>query len=345
MVIKSTLAKTAEAMVAPGKGLFATDMWPKGLTNGWWGTMREPRTEQSVREFQETMFRTPGLAEHLSGVIVFEDVLDCQSKDGTSFQELLAQQGVLIGITPTTRWQALGGSPEERIPTGLDGLPRKMDSWKDRGVSFVKWRVGAKIGEGLPTRRALLAGAHSVAECAALAQEHGLVPIVEPEAEMKGAHSLERHFEVTERFLHLVLEALYEYGVKLDGIVLKTNMVLSGSEQSSRADVATVAAETLRCMRQVLPPAVPGIGFLSGGQTQIEATEHLNAMNALGPQPWNLTFSYGRGIGEAAMGAWDGDMENGENNALHKALAHRARMNGLASLGQWSPDLEAAGQA
>jgi len=197
-----------------------------------------------------------------------------------------------------------------------------------------------KVGPGLPTSRAIESNARSVAECAVLAQEAGLVPIVEPEVEMKGEHDIERQFEVTEWFLHRVFETLYEHRVMLEGIVLKTNMVVSGSDCPTQADVDTVASETLKCMRRAVPPAVPGIGFLSGGQSDGKSTAHLNAMNALGPQPWTLSFSYGRAIGRAAMLAWDGKIDG---SAGQTALYHRARMNGLATLGQWSAELEEDG--
>jgi fructose-bisphosphate aldolase class I len=337
-----TLEATAQAMVAPGKGLFAADVPPQGLAGGWWGPMKEPKTIDAARDFQEMMFQTPGLGEHISGIIVFDDVLDQQSKDGTPFLEPITRQGILVGITPTTGWQRLGGSSEELIPRGLDGLPKRLKRWREQGVRFVKWRVGVKVGPGLPTIRAVESNARSVAECAALAQEAGLVPIVEPEVEMKGAHDIGCQFEVTELFLHRVFETLHEHRVMLEGIVLKTNMVVSGSDCPTQADVDTVASETLKCMRRTVPAAVPGIGFLSGGQSDDKATVHLNAMNALGPQPWALSFSYGRAIGRAAMLAWDGKINGSAGQA---ALYHRARMNGLATLGQWSVELEKAGQS
>ena len=332
-----TLGTTARAMVAPGKGIFAADVPPRGLADGWWGPMSAPKGDAAARDFQEMMIRTPGLGNHISGIIVFEDVLDQQSKDGTSFMDLITRQGIMVGITPTTGWQRLGGSPEEVMPRGLDGLPKRLKRWRELGVSFIKWRVAAKVGPGLPSSRAIETGARSVAECAILAQDAGLVPIVEPEVEMKGEHSIERQFELTEWFLHRTFQALYEHRVMLEAIVLKTNMVVSGSDCPTQADIATVASETLKCLRRTVPPAVPGVGFLSGGQSDGKATAHLNAMNALGPQPWTLSFSYGRAIGRAAMLAWDGKIDGSTGQP---ALLHRARMNGLASLGQWSPELE-----
>jgi len=331
------LEDTAQAMVAPGKGIFAADIGPEGLVRGFWGSMKEPRNTNVARDFQEMMFRTPGLSEHLSSIIVFEDVLEQQARDGILFPELIIRQNIMIGITPTTGWQRLGGSPKEVIPTGLDGLTKRLERWRDLGVSFVKWRVAVRIEPGLPSSLAIEFGAHSVAEYAALAQAAGLVPIVEPEVEMRGEHDIQRHFELTELFLHRVLEALYKHRVMLEGIVLKTNMVLSGSDCPTQADVDTVASETLRCMRRAVPPAVPGIGFLSGGQSDEKATAHLNAMNARGPQPWKLSFSYGRAVGRATMMAWDGKTDNSTGQT---ALLHRARMNGLATLGKWTAKLE-----
>lgn len=343
---EKTLEDTAREMVAPGKGLFAADVPPVGvsfsLAEGSWGPMREPRTEAAGRDFQEMMFRTPGLGDHISGIIVFDDVLDQKSEDGTPFQELIARQGIMVGVTPTRGWQILAGSSKEYAPRGLDGLPKRLRKWREQGVRFVKWRVPAVVGHGLPTARAIETNARSVAECAALAQDAGLVPIVEPEVEMKGQHDIERQFEVSEWFLHRVFEALYEHRVMIEGIVLKTNMVVPGSDCPTQANSETVAAETVKCLRRVLPPAVPGVGFLSGGQSDVDATSHLNAMNALGPAPWALSFSYGRAIGRAAMLAWDGKKDD---SAGQVALHHRARMNGLASLGQWSPDLEKSERA
>jgi fructose-bisphosphate aldolase class I len=337
---ESTLAATARAMVAPGKGIFAADVRLKDLDRGAWGKVAGLESEEEAGDFQEMICRTPGLGEHLSSLIVFPEVLDRTARDGTPLTELIADQGLMLGITPTTGFQLLGGSQYEYVPRGLEGLAKRLGSWRERGVSFVKWRVAARVMPGLPTERAMISNARSVAELAALAQQFDLVPIVEPEVEMQGEHSIERQFQVTEWFLHRTFEALYEHGVSLEEIVLKTNMVVSGSDCPDQADTATVAAETLRCLRRVVPPAVPGIGFLSGGQTDIDATAHLDAMNRLGPQPWVLSFSYGRAIGRAAVEAWDGktDDSNGQT-----ALAHRARMCGLASLGQWSSDLEEAG--
>lgn len=335
-----TLETTAQAMVAPGKGLFAADVPPHGLAGGWWGPMKEPRSTAAARNFQEMMFRTPGLGEYISGIILASDVIDQKSKDGTSFLELITRQGILVGITPSTGRQSLGSSPEEYVPTGLDGLPERLEKWREIGVSFVKWRVGAKVGPGLPTSQAINASSHSVAEYAVIAQNAGLVPIVEPDVEMKGEHDIKRHFEVTEWFLHRVFEVLYEYRVKLDGIILKTNMVLSGSDCPTQADIETVASETVKCLRRTVPAAMPGIAFLSGGQSDEKSTAHLNAINALGPQPWALSFSYGRAIGRAVTLAWDGKIDGSTGQT---ALHHRARMNGLATLGQWSAELEKAG--
>lgn len=339
----TTLEETARAMVAPGKGIFAADIYTSGAANGFvegfWGSMPEPNDDATARKFQEMVFRTPGLGDHISGIILFDDVLDQKASDGTSFPDLIAQQGIMVGITPTTGWQLFAGVEKEYFPTGIEGLPSRLRTWKKQGVRFVKWRVPAVIGSGMPTARAMAANARSVAECAALAQAAGLVPIVEPEAEMRGNHDIARQFEVTEWFLHEVMEALYEHRVLLEGIVLKTNMVVSGSTCPNQADTDTVARETIKCLRRTLPPAIPGIGFLSGGLSDIDSTAYLNAMNALGPQPWTLSFSYGRAIGRPVMEAWDGKTEDSTGQAT---LLHRARMNGLASTGKWSPELEAA---
>ncbi len=333
----SNLAATAQRMVASGKGIFAADVPLKGLLRGWWGKSRHIRDEETAARFQEMVCRTPGLGEHLSSIIVFPDVLDRRAGDGTPLVELLNERGLLLGITPTTGWQFLGGSSREYVPRGLDGLAQRLEAWRERGVAFVKWRVGARVGDGLPTERALVSNARSVAECAALAHQFDLVPMVEPEVEMKGGHGIERQFEVTERFLHRTFEALYEHGVRPEEIVLKTNMVVSGSTCPDQADPHTVARETLRCLRRVVPPALPGIGFLSGGQSDRDATAHLDAMNRLDPQPWALSFSFGRAIGRAPVEAWDGKVDESSGQA---ALQQRARMNGLATLGEWSEEHE-----
>jgi len=336
---ESNLARTARAMVAPGKGIFAADMRPIDLTRGRWGATAELQTDENVYDFQEMFCRTPGLGEHLSSLIVFPEILDRVARDGTPLPELIAEQGLMVGITPTTGFQLLGGSKYEYLPRGLEGLPKRLGSWRERGVSFVKWRVAARVMPGLPTERAMVSNARSVAELAALVQQFDLVPIVEPEVEMQGEHPIERQFEVTEWFLHRTFEALYEHGVAPEEIVLKTNMVVSGDKCPEQADTATVAAETIRCLRRVVPPAVPGIGFLSGGLSDMDSVANLDAMNRLGPQPWTLSFSYGRGIGRAAAEAWDGKTDGSK---AQTALAHRARMCGLASLGQWSSELEEA---
>jgi len=333
----SFLEETARAMVAPGKGIFAADISQRRLAGGSWGKMREPETAESGWDFMEMMFRTPDLGQYISSIITFDDILDKKSKDGTSFPDLITRQDIMLGITATKGNQYLPGSTIEYIPKGLDELPDRLNSWKERGASFVKWRVAAVVGPGLPTARAIEYNAQSVAQYAAYAQAAGLVPIVEPEVEMAGEHDIQRQYEVTEWFLHRVFEALYENRVLLEGIVLKTNMVVPGSDCPVRAKAEKVADETLKCLRRVLPAAVPGIGFLSGGQSDLDATAHLNAMNALEPQTWTLSFSYGRAIGRAAVAAWDGKIEN---SAGQTALYHRAKMNGLASVGKWSPEME-----
>jgi fructose-bisphosphate aldolase class I len=338
---ESTLTATARVMVAPGKGIFAADMRLKDLVRGRWGEMAGARTEEEACDFQEAICRTPQLGEHLSSLIVLPDVLDRTARDGTPLVELIADRGLLLGVTPTTGFQLLGGSEYEYVPRGLDGVAKRLRGWRERGVSFVKWRVAARVMPGLPTERAMISNARSVAELAALAQQYDLVPIVEPEVEMNGDHSIERQFEVTEWFLHRTFEALYEHGVSPEEIVLKTNMVVSGSDCPDQADTATVAAETLRCLRRVVPAAVPGIGFLSGGLSDIDATANLDAMNRLGTQPWALSFSFGRAIGRAAVEAWGG---RADDSKAQTALAHRARMCGLASLGQWSSELEEVGR-
>ena len=345
---EQALEATARAMVAPGKGIFAVDVPIQGVI-GFWGEGEVTEGSGDARDFLEMLFRTSGLGDHISSMIVLPEALDQQSKDGTPFPELISRLGIMFGVTPTIGWQYLDGTPyegwaiystpDELLPTGMDGLPERLKKWREMGASFAKWRVIAKMDPGLPTARGIAAAADQVAEYAALAQAAGLVPIVEPDVNMVGDHDIQRHFEASEWFLHRTFQALYERGVMLEGMVLKTNMVLSGSKCPTQADVATVAAETIRCLRRAVPAAVPGIAFLSGGQTDLDSTIRLNAMNLLDPQPWRLSFSYGRAIGRPAIKAWDGKIEG---SAGQTTLLHRAKMNGLASSGQWSAELEEA---
>ena len=345
---EQSLKATAKAMVAPGKGVFAVDVPIEGVI-GFWGEGKVTEDGGAARDFQEMLFRTKGLGDSISSIIVPPDVLDQQSKDGTSFPELISQLGIMFGVNPAIGWQHLDGtpfegwaiskSPDELIPTGMDGLQERLQKWRGMGASFVKWRVIARMEPGFPTARGIEAGANQVAQYAALAQEAGLVPIVEPDVDMIGEHDIKRHFEVSEWFLHRTFEALYEHGVMLEGIVLKTNMVLSGSKCPTQADVGTVAAESIKCMRRAVPAAVPGIAFLSGGQTDMDSTIHLNALNMLEPQPWRLSFSYGRAIGRPPMKAWDGKIGG---SAGQTALLHRAKMNSLATSGKWTAELEEA---
>ena len=336
---KQTLEATAQAMVAKGKGIFAADTPLTRLVEGCWGPLEEP-SEAGGRHFQEMAFRTPGLNKHISSIILAMDIIGQKGEDGTSLIELINQQGILAGVTPSTGRQPIGSSPEEVIPTGLDGLAERLANWHDMGISFVKWRVGARVGPGLPTSQTINAISENVAEYAIIAQNAGLVPIVEPDVEMKGDHDIKRHFEVSEWFMHRVFDALYERRVNIEGIIIKTNMILSGSECPVQANPEQVAVETVKCLRRTVPAAVPGIGFLSGGQSCETATIHLNAINQLSPQPWAMSFSFGRAFGWAVVNAWDGKIKG---SAGQKALLHRAKMNGMATLGQWTPELEKTG--
>lgn len=336
---KKTLEDVAHAMVAPERGILAADESTGTITKRL-ASIQVESTEENRRRYRELLFTTPELGRHVSGVILYDETLRQSSGDKTPFPQLLEDQGVLPGIKVDKGAKPLPGFPDETITEGLDGLRDRLEEYRGLGAKFAKWRAVIRIDEGLPTPFAVLANADALARYAALCQEAGIVPIVEPEILMDGTHTVARSEEVHMEVLSTVFKMLIDHRVHLPGIVLKPSMVVSGSEASDRADVGEVAERTVRVLQATVPAAVPGIAFLSGGQTPQEATEHLQAMNALGPHPWELTFSYGRALQEPVLKAWKG--EDANLKAAQEALAHRARMNGAAHAGTYAAKMEQA---
>jgi fructose-bisphosphate aldolase, class I len=336
------LNETARGLVAEGKGILAADE-STGTIEKRFGSIDVESTEENRRAYRQMLFTAPGASDHVSGVILFDETIRQSSDDGTPFPELLEREGIIPGIKVDTGAKPLAGSPQEKVTEGLDGLRERLVEYRELGARFAKWRAVIEIGEGLPTPYCLHVNAHALGRYAALCQDEGLVPIVEPEVLMDGGHSIERCYDVTAATLHAVFHELFLQEVVLERILLKPNMVLSGTEAGEQAGVERVAEMTVRCLRTTVPAAVPGIVFLSGGQSDEAATAHLNAMNALGEQPWELSFSYGRALQAPALKAWRGQPENLE--AGQQAYLHRARLNGAARTGSYSPEMEALAAA
>ena len=333
------LAATARAMVAPGKGILAADE-STGTIQKRLESINVESNEANRRAYRELLFTTAGAGDHISGIILFDETLRQSSAQGVPFPKLLADQGVLAGIKVDTGAKDLPGAPGEKVTEGLDGLRERLAEYAELGARFTKWRAVIDIGPGIPSRYCIAANAHALARYAALSQEAGLVPIVEPEVLMDGDHDAERCAEASEAALKCLYEELYLQRVSLEGTVLKPNMVVSGKGCPARAGVAEVAARTLEVLARSVPAAVPGICFLSGGQSEEEATAHLNAMNAMGPHPWELSFSYGRALQASALKTWGGEAAN--IAAAQATYLHRARMNGLARSGDYQAALEQA---
>ena len=334
----SELAHVAHAMMARGKGILAADESTGTITKRFAGIKLES-TDEHRRTYREMLFTTPGAAESVSGAILYDETIRQKTRDGIPFPQYLMAQGIVPGIKVDTGAKPLAGFPGETITEGLDGLRERLIEYHKLGALFAKWRAVIDIGEGLPTSFAIEANAHALARYAALCQENGLVPIVEPEVLMDGAHSIERCEQVTDEVLATVFRQLFGQRVLLEGMVLKPNMVISGKKAAHRAGPEVVAEATLRVMKRHVPPAVPGIAFLSGGQSPQEATLHLALMNRIGGTlPWSLTFSYGRALQDTALKAWGGAAAN--FSAGQKEYAKRARLNGLATLGRYTAEME-----
>jgi fructose-bisphosphate aldolase, class I len=327
------LEQMARALVAPGKGILAADE-SHGTIEKRLKAIGVESTEVTRLAYREMLFTTPGLGEFISGVILFDETLRQKGSDGTSLVEVLKRQGIIPGIKVDKGAKALAGFPGEKITEGLDGLRDRLAEYAKLGARFTKWRAVITVNPNIPTRTGLEANAHALARFAALSQEAGLVPIVEPEVLMDGDHTIERHFEVTEAALKHVFHALFEHRVRLEAMLLKPNMVLSGKDSAQQAAAAQIAEMTLRCMLRGVPAAVPGIVFLSGGQSDVTATQNLNALNQLGKAPWELSFSFGRALQAPALKAWKGLASNA--SAAQAALHHRARCNRAARFGKYS---------
>jgi fructose-bisphosphate aldolase, class I len=327
----------AQALVAPGKGILAADE-SAGTIAKRLASIKVDATEENRRAYRELLFTTEGVGKFVSGVILFDETIRQQAADGAPFPEVIARQGVIPGIKVDKGTVALPGFPGEKVTEGLDGLRARLDEYVQLGAKFTKWRAVITIGAGIPGDACVAANAELLARFAAASQDAGLVPIVEPEVLMDGDHTLQRCFEVTAATLTAVFGALRRHRVRLEGMLLKPNMVLAGSASPEQAGVAEVAEATLRCMRESVPAAVPGIVFLSGGQSDEAATAHLDALNRLGPQPWQLSFSYGRALQAPVLRAWKGDAGNGP--AAQRALLHRAELNGAARYGNYRAEME-----
>jgi fructose-bisphosphate aldolase class I len=333
------IESTTQALVAEGKGILAADETVGTLTKRF-DALGIRSTEHSRRTYREMLFTAPDVSKFISGVIMHDETIRQKSSGGTPLTQVLSRQGIVPGIKVDTGAKPLAGSPEETVTEGLDGLRDRLAEYRGMGAGFAKWRAVIRIFELRPSPACVSANAHALARYAALCQEAGLVPIVEPEVLMDGSHPIERCEEVTGLVLRAVFQALFEQRVALESMLLKPNMVLAGNACPQQAGVQQVATATLRCLRRHVPAAVPGIVFLSGGQSDTTATAHLNAMNRLpGPKPWKISFSYGRALQDPALEAWHGKDDN--LKAGQQALSHRARCNGAASLGKYTDDMEA----
>jgi fructose-bisphosphate aldolase, class I len=334
----SELNKVAEAMVAPGRGILAADE-STGTIKKRFDALGVESTADSRRDYREMMFRTKeAMSKYISGVILYDETIRQNAKDGTPLVKLITQAGSLPGIKVDKGTKPLPNCPGEVITEGLDGLRERLAEYRQLGAKFAKWRAVIDIGNGIPSYNCIAANAHALARYAALCQDEGIVPIVEPEVLMDGDHDIDRCYAITEWTLKTVFEQLYYARVALEGMVLKPNMAIPGKKSAKRASVEEVAEKTIRVLKACVPAAVPGIAFLSGGQSDEEATAHLDAMNKLGPLPWRVSFSYGRALQAAPQKTWSGRSENVA--AAQRAFNHRAMMNGLATLGQWKADLE-----
>ncbi len=331
------LSKTAEAIVAEGKGILAADE-SDGTIKKRFDSIGIESTEEHRRAYRDLLFTTEGVEDYISGVILFDETIRQASADGTPFPKLLEAKGVIPGIKVDKGAKPLALAEGETVTEGLDGLRARLEEYRELGARFTKWRGVISIGKSIPSEYCLWTNAHALARYAALSQEAGLVPIVEPEVLMDGDHSIERSFEVTSRTLHAVFTELRDQRVHPEGMLLKPNMVLSGYDNAQQASHEQVAEETIRCFKRHVPSAVPGIVFLSGGQSDEDATANLNAMNAIGPHPWQLSFSYGRALQAPALKAWGGKEENVE--AAQRAYYHRAKMNSAARTGMYAPEME-----
>jgi len=337
MMNLNELNKVAQAMVAPGKGILAADESSSTIKKRF-DAIGVESTEDSRRDYREMLFRSSEGMKHISGVILYDETIWQKAKDGTPLVELIKKAGAIPGIKVDEGTKPLPNCPGEVVTIGLDKLADRLPKYYEQGARFAKWRAVIDIGAGIPSYACIRANTHALGRYAALCQAAQIVPIVEPEVLMDGDHDIQRCQEATELVLKLQFEELYFQRVALEGIVLKPNMVISGKKNGKRAGVEEVAEKTVKVLKNCVPGAVPGIAFLSGGQSDEEATAHLDAMNKIGNLPWNLTFSYGRALQHAPQSTWKGKTENVA--AAQRAFSHRAKMNSLAALGEWKADME-----
>jgi fructose-bisphosphate aldolase, class I len=332
------LNKVALAMVAPGKGILAADE-SSGTIKKRFDAINVVSTEESRRDYREMMFRSSeAMTRYISGVILYDETIWQNAGDGTPLVKIIQQSGAIPGIKVDEGTQALPNCPGELVTVGLDKLAERLKKYYDQGARFAKWRAVIDIGQGIPSMTAIHVNAHALARYAALCQAAQIVPIVEPEVLMDGGHDIDRCYEVSMRVLNKTFQELRVQRVALEGMILKPNMAISGKKCAKQSSVDEVAEKTIRLLKSCVPAAVPGIAFLSGGQSDTDATAHLDAMNRIGGLPWRLTFSYGRALQAAPQKAWSGKAENVA--AGERAFTHRARMNSLATEGEWQADLE-----
>jgi fructose-bisphosphate aldolase, class I len=331
------LNKVAQAMVAPGKGILAADE-STGTIKKRFDAIGVESTEDNRRDYRELLFRSDAMAKFISGVILYDETIWQKAKDGTPLIDLIKKAGAVPGIKVDEGTQGLPGCPGETITVGLDKLAERLKKYYEQGARFAKWRAVIDVSASIPSYAAIHTNAHALARYAALCQQAQIVPIVEPEVLMDGDHDIDRCFEVTEFVLKETFQQLYYQRVPLEGIVLKPNMIVPGKKSAKKASVQEVAEKTVKLLKACVPGAVPGIAFLSGGQSDEDATAHLDAMNKIGGLPWNLTFSYGRALQAAPQKAWSGKADNVAS--AQRAFTHRAEMNGLAATGKWKSDLE-----
>jgi len=327
------LAETAQAMVAAGKGIIAIDESTTTIAKRFAGVGIE-NSEENRRAYREMLLTTPKLGEHISGAILFDETLRQKTKAGVPFTKVMMDNGIIPGIKVDKGTQPLAGFQGELVTEGLDGLRGRLEEYYKLGARFAKWRAVINIGDDIPSGTCIEANSHALARYAALCQEQGLVPMVEPEVLMDGSHDIQTCYEVTEVVLRSLFDALYNHNVMLEGTILKASMVVPGKDSGEQVSVEDVAENTIMCLKTAVPAILPGIVFLSGGQSDEDATAHLDAMNRMGPHPWPLSFSYGRAMQSAALKIWSQDLINNIAKAQETVYA-RARDNGLAALGQW----------
>ena len=332
-----SLEEIATYIVSDGKGILAADESTPTIGKRF-ATINAESTEDSRRDYREMLFRADGMKNNIGGVILFDETLRQNAKDGTPLKDIISEQGALPGIKVDKGISPLDSSPEENITGGLDGLNERCAEYFDLGAKFTKWRAVIKIADGLPSQEAIKANMDALADYAKIVQENNMVPIVEPEVLMDGSHTIEQCYEATSKSLKSLFECLKEEGVNIAGTILKPNMVTSGSTAQIQASVQEVAEMTVKCLNENVPSDLPGITFLSGGQSDVDATAHLDAMNKIGGFPWKLSFSYGRALQQPSLKAWLGKKEN--IALAQDALSHRALMNKLAANGAWDSGLE-----